>query len=111
MRVLRVVGDPHRLLRPERNPRRLLRHADRLECLQKDLETTLRRRDISDMRYRITLDQVWEIYYVTVTTWEPDGTTISKSTRRYQVDAKTEGFNPLPVVLRRLSLELDASQF
>jgi hypothetical protein len=63
------------------------------------------------MRYRIILDQVMEMYYVTVITWEPDGLTLQKRTDHYQVEIEPDKVDQLPIILRRLSFKVDSSQF
>jgi hypothetical protein len=62
------------------------------------------------MRYRIILDQVMEQFYVTVITWEPDGMSLQKHTTHYQFEVSPEQMNNLPIILRRLSLKMDADQ-
>jgi hypothetical protein len=63
------------------------------------------------MRYRIILDQVMEQFYVTVITWEPDGLHLEKRTTHYQFEVSPEQMTNLPIILRRLSLKMDADQF
>ena len=61
------------------------------------------------MRYRVVLEQVMTTWYVTVTTYEPDGLTIQKRTSQYSFPAHETRPDDLVTALDQLSLAIGIS--
>jgi hypothetical protein len=58
------------------------------------------------MRYRLTLEQIMTTWYVTVTTWEPDGLTLVKTTKHYSFPVKVDRPDDLVLALSSLEMEM-----
>ena len=62
------------------------------------------------MRYRIVSEQVMTTWYVTITTFEPDGSEIVKSKRSYSFPCHENQPNDLFIFLQQLAREVIESQ-
>lgn len=63
------------------------------------------------MRYRIILDQVMMTWYATIISWEPDGLTLQKATKRLSFDVHPDYPDNMSIILARLARAIEESQF
>lgn len=61
------------------------------------------------MRYRVTIEQVMTTWYATVTTWEPDGLSLSKRVQHFSFPVQVDNPYDFGLVLSSLEVELFAS--